>query len=438
MRVEGDVLVYVTGYRVVACTGKIGPCHDKLTFLFSLESLSHIMKLLKSLFLLIVPGIIFSAALYLRLKVAIPETWQPLLTLFPYLAAISGLFLGWRFNRPRVFWVIALLIVVERALTLTTPFGREYLLLVAPLLVLLNLVFYSWRSERGVFTVHGLLRLLVFLFQSGCVALLYFTRARDVMAWLNHQLLPGALIEVLPFPQITVLIMILSLIALLFRFYKRPEPLEGSFCWTLVAVVSGFWWPEHFAFWGGVAALLLTIALIEGSFNLAFHDELTGLPARRAMNEFLLKVGRRYTLAMVDVDHFKKVNDTHGHDVGDQVLRMVATCLRRVSGGGRAYRYGGEEFAVIFPSKDLEKALPHLEELRETISHAGFIVRGRKRSKQKQTQKKNSGKATLQVTVSIGVATRDDKNTTPQQLIKAADQALYEAKKGGRNQVCTS
>jgi diguanylate cyclase (GGDEF)-like protein len=337
-----------------------------------------------------------------------------------------------------VFWVIALLIVVERALTLTTPFGREYLLLVAPLLVLLNLVFYSWRSERGVFTVHGLLRLLVFLFQSGCVALLYFTRARDVMAWLNHQLLPGALIEVLPFPQITVLIMILSLIALLFRFYKRPEPLEGSFCWTLVAVVSGFWWPEHFAFWGGVAALLLTIALIEGSFNLAFHDELTGLPARRAMNEFLLKVGRRYTLAMVDVDHFKKVNDTHGHDVGDQVLRMVATCLRRVSGGGRAYRYGGEEFAVIFPSKDLEKALPHLEELRETISHAGFIVRGRKRSKQKQTQKKNSGKATLQVTVSIGVATRDDKNTTPQQLIKAADQALYEAKKGGRNQVCTS
>ena len=119
---------------------------------------------------------------------------------------------------------------------------------------------------------------------------------------------------------------------------------------------------------------------------------------------------------------------------------MVATCLRRVSGGGRAYRYGGEEFAVIFPSKDIEKALPHLEELRETISHAGFIVRGRKRSKQKseQAQKKNSGKATLQVTVSIGVATRDDKNTTPQQLIKAADQALYKAKKGGRNQVCTS
>jgi len=158
------------------------------------------------------------------------------------------------------------------------------------------------------------------------------------------------------------------------------------------------------------------------------------------MNEFLLKVGRRYTVAMVDVDHFKKVNDNHGHDVGDQVLRMVSTCLRRVSGGGRAYRYGGEEFAVIFPNKDIDRALPHLEELRETISRAGFVVRGRKRSKQNpEAQKgKSAGKARLQVTVSIGVAARNDKNTTPQQLIKAADQALYRAKKGGRNQVCTA
>ena len=210
--------------------------------------------------------------------------------------------------------------------------------------------------------------------------------------------------------------------------------------WVLVVVAVGFRWPDHFVFWGGVAVFLLTIAIIESSFKMAFNDELTGLPARRAMNEFLLKVGRRYTFAMVDVDHFKKVNDTYGHDVGDQALRMVATCLRRVTGGGRAYRYGGEEFAVIFPNKNLERALPHLEELRETIARAGFVVRGRKRPKQKpeKPSKKSSGKATLRVTVSIGAATRDGKNTTPEQLIKAADQALYKAKKGGRNQVCTA
>lgn len=398
------------------------------------------MQLLRSLLLLIVPGALFSAALYLQLKVTVPSAWLPLLEMFPYLAVVAGFFLGWRFNRTRVLWAIVLLILVERALALTMPFAREYVLLVAPVLVPLNLALFSWWSERGLFTIHGLLRLVILLLQLGGVLWLYFTRAGEVMAWLGRPLIGGSSLDQFPLSQPALLVILISFLALLFRFCKKIEAIEASFCWALAAVVAGFWWPQGFAFWGGVATFLLTIALIESSFKMAFNDELTGLPARRAMNEFLLKVGRRYTFAMVDVDHFKKVNDNHGHDVGDQVLRMVATCLRRVSGGGRAYRYGGEEFAVIFPNKDIDRALPHLEDLRETISRASFVVRGRKRPKQKPADQKSkgSGKSGLQVTVSIGVATRDDKNTTPEQLIKAADQALYKAKKGGRNQVSTA
>ncbi len=398
------------------------------------------MQLLRSLLLLVVPGVLFSAALYLQLKVAIPVTWHPILTIFPYLAVIAGLFLGWRFNRTRVLWAIALLILVERALVLTTPYGREYVLQLAPLLVPLNLALYSWWSERGLFTLHGLLRLVIFLLQLSGVVWLYFARAGETMAWLSRPLFDSALIDKTPFSQITWLIISLSLISLMIRFCRKPEALEGGFCWVSIAAITGLWWPQHFAFWGGVGAFIMMIALIESSLKMAFNDELTGLPARRAMNESLLKVGRRYTVAMVDVDHFKKVNDTHGHDVGDQVLRMVATCLRRVTGGGRAYRYGGEEFIVIFPSKELQRALPHLEDLRETIGRTGFVVRGRKRPKQKPTKAggKNTGKPKLHVTVSIGVASRDDKNTTPEQLIKAADKALYRAKKGGRNQVCSA
>lgn len=398
------------------------------------------MQLLRSLLLLIVPGTLFSAALYLHLKVTVPSAWFPLLEMFPFLTVAAGLFLGWRFNRTRVLWAIALLILVERVLALTTPFAREYVLLVASALVPLNLALFSWWSERGLFTMHGLLRLAIILLQLGGALWLYFTRAGEVMAWLGRHLIENTFLHQFPLSQTSLLVILISFLALLFRFCQKIEAIESSFCWALAATVAGFWWPQDFAFWGGVATFLLTIALIESSFKMAFNDELTGLPARRAMNEFLLKVGRRYTLAMVDVDHFKKVNDNHGHDVGDQVLRMVATCLRRVSGGGRAYRYGGEEFAVIFPNKDLERALPHLEELRETISRAGFVLRGRKRPKQKPEGQKSKGrgKGTLQVTVSIGVATRDDKKTTPEQLIKAADQALYKAKKGGRNQVCTA
>ena len=100
----------------------------------------------------------------------------------------------------------------------------------------------------------------------------------------------------------------------------------------------------------------LCISLAHEGFHMAFRDELTGLPGRRALNEKLQRMGRIYTLAMADVDHFKVFNDTHGHDVGDQVLRMVAAQLRRVSGGGHAYRYGGEEFTLVFPARPRRKA----------------------------------------------------------------------------------
>lgn len=397
------------------------------------------MPLLRSLLLLIIPGVLFVVSLYLHLQVRAPAVWQPLQALFPSLAVCAGLVLGWRFNRTRVLWPIVLLVLVERGTALLSPSPREYLLLLASVLVPINLALYSWWSERGLFTLHGLLRLMFLLLQLAGGAWLFTARAGDVMTALGQPLLHGSSLARLPMAQATLLAMLVGMGALLLRFWKKPEALEGSFLWVLAAVCAGFLWPESFAYWVGVAAFLLVVALIESSFKMAFNDELTGLPARRAMNEFLLKVGRRYTVAMVDVDHFKKVNDVHGHDVGDQVLRMVATCLRRVSGGGRAYRYGGEEFAVIFPNKDLERALPHLEELRETIARTGFTVRGRKRPKRKpeQSGRKNTGKGQLQVTVSIGAAERNDRHNTPQQLIKAADQALYRAKKGGRNKVCS-
>jgi diguanylate cyclase (GGDEF)-like protein len=170
---------------------------------------------------------------------------------------------------------------------------------------------------------------------------------------------------------------------------------------------------------------------------MAFRDELTGLKGRRALNQALPKLGSRYTIAMLDVDHFKKFNDRYGHDVGDEVLKMVAAQMGRVTGGGKAYRYGGEEFTVLFPRKSVESALPHLEQLREAIANAGFTVREKQRPAEKpQKQRKGSGK-TVQITISIGVAQRDDESRDPEAVIKAADKALYRAKKGGRNRVAT-
>src|SRR4029077_7164107 len=126
--------------------------------------------------------------------------------------------------------------------------------------------------------------------------------------------------------------------------------------------------PNVYAAFMAASGAILIAALLQESHRLAFRDELTGLPGRRALDERLRSLqGRRYTVAMVDVDHFKKFNDTHGHDTGDQVLKLVGARLGAIDGGGKAFRYGGEEFAVLFPDRKIEEALPHLETLRKSI-----------------------------------------------------------------------
>ena len=116
--------------------------------------------------------------------------------------------------------------------------------------------------------------------------------------------------------------------------------------------------------------------MIETSYVLAYHDELTGIRGRRAFNETLLSLDQQYAIAIVDIDHFKKFNDTYGHDTGDQVLCMVATRISKVSGGGQAFRCGGEEFAIIFREPSAKEAFDHLESLRQIIEGSTFKVRG--------------------------------------------------------------
>ncbi len=131
------------------------------------------------------------------------------------------------------------------------------------------------------------------------------------------------------------------------------------------------------------AALALGASVIEAGHAMAFRDDLTGLHGRRALNEALGRVEGHFALAVVDVDHFKNFNDRYGHDVGDQVLRLVATRLARVGGGGEAYRFGGEEFALLFPGKTAREAAPALEEVRKTIAGSGLALRGTDRPRNK-------------------------------------------------------
>lgn len=190
------------------------------------------------------------------------------------------------------------------------------------------------------------------------------------------------------------------------------------------------------------AVLSLLIYLMQQSWQLVYLDELTGLPGRRALNETMQGLGRKYTIAMMDVDHFKKFNDTYGHDIGDQVLKMVAARINEVTGGGKPFRYGGEEFTIVFSGKSVDQTLAHLEAVRTAIQNYQMTIRRQDRPKDhdegKKQRKKQSSDDTEQVsvTISIGVAQRTLEDKDPNVVLKSADKALYRAKESGRNCVC--
>jgi diguanylate cyclase (GGDEF)-like protein len=225
------------------------------------------------------------------------------------------------------------------------------------------------------------------------------------------------------------------------RFVKRPGAMEAGSLWAvltaLLALLAGKSQPL-LTFYFATAGLILVVSLIETSRSMALDDELTGLPGRRALNEELLKLGSRYAIAMVDIDHFKRFNDDHGHDVGDQLLRKIGARLLSVAGGGKAFRYGGEEFSVLFDGKTMEEAAPVLDKFRAELAAAPFIVRARSRPRKKPSAPLPGGsQKKVSVTVSIGVAESDGRHGTPDQVIKAADAALYRAKRSGRNKLCS-
>lgn len=159
----------------------------------------------------------------------------------------------------------------------------------------------------------------------------------------------------------------------------------------------------------------------------AMVDELTRVPNRRWLNleleELFVDKTRGLSVAVIDVDHFKRVNDTLGHQTGDAVLSDVAQVLAaEIRPADSVARWGGEEFVVVLPDTYLEGAYAAAERLRKAVAAA--VIR------------RDDG-GTTSVTVSIGIATRSA-GMDPEQVIARADEALYEAKQGGRNRVCVA
>lgn len=389
---------------------------------------------------------------------SVPAAIDHLLPYMTYAVAAVGIVVGWHFNRSRlVFSLIGvsighwLLVGPARAAKFGSPEQAAYLMYAV--LFPIGLIVLSVLKERGFLTRHGLIRagalLGVFVFMTA-VATAHLWLASDVantvrgglaaVLTMDVPMLGSEWLRATKLPDLSVLAFIVGFAFVLGRLIMlNYPPLESGALGALVATAAALHLvgdARTTSFFFTTGALILVVAAGQDIYRLAFVDDLTGLPGRRALTMETMKLGQRYSIAMLDVDHFKKFNDTHGHDVGDQVLRMVASRMDRVSGGGKSFRYGGEEFTVVFPGKTRDEVVPHLDELRKSIGDSPFIIRGKGRPRKKpEYPPKPAPSKKVKVTISIGVAERTDKDPDPDTVLKAADKALYRAKDGGRNRV---
>jgi GGDEF domain-containing protein len=406
---------------------------------------------------LMVPG----GILLMGIAVLAHSSWLtlplPAISFLFYCALSGGMLLAWRFHSTRVFSALIILFLAQQAVEIfgahVSP-GKPGLtgLQAAAVLVPLNFLLIAVMSERG-FSVSSLAPVGLLLFvETVAVAVLCRGQVAGAPPRL-HRVPPANFL-----PDYAWMAFALVGIFLLARTLFTRKPADSALLWSLAAFFLSLRFtatPRISTLYSASAAFILATAIIENSYLLAYHDELTTLPSRRAFNDALQRLQHPYTIAVVDIDHFKRFNDTYGHDTGDQVLRLVATNLSRVTGGGQAYRCGGEEFSILFPGKTTSEVAIHLEQLRATIETSEFRMRGGDRRQEPRGPDRRNQRirtrgrkgyairqlaqdkpaASLSVTVSIGAAASNPHETNPESIVQAADKALYRAKTHGRNRV---
>ena len=399
----------------------------------------------------VAPVVILALTSVLALApLSLPASLAGLPWLGPYVAFLAAGAMALWFNRGRAFIAAMSMFAAyagyQYALDIG-PFAAKVAYTALVVLVPANMLASLLQAERGVYHHHNHRWLLVIVTEL-LLVLWVGSAGRSSLsgvAWIgmfDHWTLNSP-----PTPLVGRVLFAVAFGAAMWRAHPRPpaigpRALDVGIAGSLVAFFVAAEWatsPTLFDAFMTAAGAILFVAVLQETHRLAFADELTGLPSRRALQESLPALGPVCAIAMADVDHFKKFNDVHGHDLGDQVLKLVAARLAEVEGGGVAYRYGGEEFCVIFEGSTAAQAMPHLEAIRASIEDYQMAIRGGERPRDAQAGSRLRGvtlpQKVLSVTVSIGVAARQGLEMRPMAAIKAADEALYRAKEGGRNRV---
>lgn len=390
------------------------------------------MRVIKSL----TPTVIFLILTYYFYQEygRLSETVVNGLIFLPHLLAILAIGSSIHFSRSTVFFYAILIIIVNTVISFhwaATDLSYALLSGFTPLL----LVMLSILPDRGIISTKAVpayaLLIITAIFSIYVVdSSTQWVAQLFLMDWLPTQYFDWTRLS-----QTVIIISVGSVVSMLVLFFLRPSPHTSAGLGVVLILIAQL----HVTNSGqslivltSAALFLCLYAVLQESWRMAYLDELTGLPARRALREKFQTLNGEYTVAMLDVDHFKKFNDNYGHDTGDAVLRMIAGKLNRVGGGGTPYRYGGEEFSIIFTGKNTQDARQHLDTLREVIANSVFVVNRASRRAMDSAPKLKKNKS-VKVTVSIGLSTSTAATESPWDVLKLADKALYRAKNKGRN-----
>lgn len=397
-------------------------------------------------------AMLISALVLLPYSAQLTDSSREILSFLPYALAGITFVLGQQFVQGRLS-LAACNILIGYAiiqLYLQAPLERNETRAIFTMLGVfwpLNIFFIYWLPERKFLSTQGALFAAIVCAELALgYSLIHYVEVYPALLSQYFSLHPFNTAEADGLgwiqPALSSLGITLAAIGLIAHIYFRRHRNNIILLFTMVMLFLICNWFDQTSIsslFASITAMALLVTLFFNSHDLAFLDELTGLPARRALFNDLKHAGKNYCLAMADIDNFKSFNDTHGHDTGDDVLRLVAQQLALVSGGGKAFRYGGEEFTILFKGKSIEDAKPHIEAIRETIANYPLIIRDQKQrpeNKKAGKSKRNTKPKEKQVniTVSFGLALRKDEQQ-PEDVMKVADLALYKAKENGRNRV---
>ncbi len=354
-------------------------------------------------------GVLVLAAWALQNEAVVRNVAEPYAAFFSFGALVAAVLLSWYYDQSRLLCsalVVGLAVLAQES-SASFSLPRQAVLVLLPL----NFSLFAVLRERGVITLDGMLKVGFVAAQAASVQ--WLAPRIDTSAWPSWA------------PQLSFAVAALTLLTLVFH---RRTKVEQGLAWAIVAMWLGLGQtadPAALFFYSGTAGLILVFAVLEHGYDIAYRDELTGLPSRRAFNHAMEQLSGAYVIAMCDVDHFKRFNDTHGHDAGDHALRMVAEKLSHVKGGGRAFRYGGEEFLVVFRGCSAREAEPFAQAVRAAIADASLVPRS--------PEQLGRPAGPLKITISIGIAEKSKRHSTPELVLDAADAAMYRAKEAGRN-----